>query len=85
MQNPAIALLVVPALVLAGCGSSGEEPPEGPLDTSYERQLPPSVPQGDSAAAPAPVNTSITGGPDERVDAIVGHGIQSEEAEAGAQ
>ncbi|GMN13936.1 hypothetical protein [Altererythrobacter sp. MTPC7] len=58
------SVTAIAALALAGCS----EEPE--VDTSYESELPAPVPQGDSASEPVPDNTSITGGPDEQVDAM---------------
>lgn len=70
MKRVSAILLAAPALALSACGQGGNEP-EGPVDTSYEQSLPSPVQQSESDTAPVPDNTSIVGGPDEQVDAIV--------------
>ena len=78
MNRLAAAMMLTTAAMLAACGSGGAEPPEGPVDTSYEQSLPAPVRQGDSAAAPVPDNTSVADGPDEQVDELVDREVNAQ-------
>ena len=65
-----IARYILPATAiatLAACGGAEEK-----ADTSYEESLSVPTPTGDTDAEPVDTNTSITGGPDEQVDAESG-------------
>ncbi|MGB3739082.1 MAG: hypothetical protein WA948_06985 [Pontixanthobacter sp.] len=65
-----IARIILPTaaiLTLTACGGAEEK-----ADTSYEESLSVPTPQGDTDAEPVDTNDSITGGPDEQVDAESG-------------
>lgn len=64
MRSEFFAILPIAALALASCND------EASLDTSYEETLPAPVEGGDTDAAPAPDNDTISGGADEQVDAM---------------
>lgn len=71
MRTLTAAVLGMASLTLSACGEGGVEPPEGPVDTSFEQAAPNPVPAGGTADEPVPDNTSIVSGPDERADAIL--------------
>lgn len=75
------AFVLVPAVLLAACGSNGQEAEQAP-DTSYEQQLPSPVEQTGEDAAPAQRNDTVAGGADERVDEIVAEEVNQQPAEA---
>lgn len=73
----ATASLLLSALLLASCGSNGQEV-GGQDDTSYEQGLPAPVEQTRNDPAPAQPNNTVAGGPDERVDEVVAQEVNNE-------